>query len=114
MNKFLKGSITGRVLIKAGADEYPAGFFIVRVLDMDGNILNTTGTDTSGYFKFRTSNNPTQEETTLRLPWGKYLLRAYKPNLGGGGGDEMVAEIEIALRKGVGNYTIMVRIEDVM
>lgn len=107
-NKFLKGSITGSVKIQSGGSEYAASFFVVRVLSEDGVVIATTGTDNSGYFRFRMNDPQTGEDTALKVPWGTYILRVFRPNLGGGSDEQMVHEEEIVLRKGVGSYALKI------
>lgn len=111
-NKLLKGSITGSVKITSGAEEYPASYFVVRVADESGTVLAAAQADNSGYFRFRVPNPKTGEDMAMKVPWGKYKLRVFRPNLGGGGEEKMILEESIILRKGVGSYHLKVRSED--
>ena len=109
--KFLKGSITGTVKIVSGGSEFPASYFVIRLVQPDGTIIATTGSDNSGYFRFMGANAQ-GEEVSLKVSWGDYILKVYRPNLGGGGEESMVLEEKIVLRKGVGSYKLRVRSED--
>ena len=111
--RLIKGSITGRVMIMAGSKPFPANFFMVRLVDASGDVLATTSTDTSGYFRFRT-RGPKGNDIVLKVPWGEYTLRVYKPALGNSADSKMVLEEKVVLRKGVGKYDLEVRSEDVM
>lgn len=108
----LKGSITGRIMIEAGGSEYPASYYVVRLVDEGGTVLGTAQSDNSGYFRFRTTDPKTGGETQLKVPWGEYNLRIYKPSLGNSSEEDMIKEMKIILRKGVGKYDISIRASD--